>query len=83
MKQFIDLIYSLGLYPLIKRTSRITTTSAILIDNMFTSELECKIDSDHISDHLSIFALCKCNVKNNVSSYSNKFVTLAMKISML
>ena len=32
-KQFIDLMYSLGLYPLIKRPSRITTTSATLIDN--------------------------------------------------
>ena len=87
MKQFIDLMYSLGLYPLIKRPSRITTTSATLIDNMFTSELECKIDSgllvNDISDHLSIFVLCKCNVKNNVSSYSNKFVTLAMKTSTL
>ena len=42
MKQFIDLMYSLGHYPLIKRTSIITTTSTTLIHNMFTSELECK-----------------------------------------
>ena len=42
MKQFIDFMYSPGLYPLIKRTSRITITSATLIHNMFTSELERK-----------------------------------------
>ena len=45
-KQFIDLMYNIGLYPLIKRPSRITTTSATLIDNILTSEIECKIDSD-------------------------------------
>ena len=43
-KQFVDLMYSLGLYPLINRTSRITVTSATLIDNNFTSEREYKID---------------------------------------
>ena len=44
----------------------------------FVWELECKIDNgllvNEISYHLPIFALCKCNVKNNVSSFSNKYV---------
>ena len=75
-KQFIDLMYGLGFYPLIKRPGKITTTS--VIDNIFTSEPECKIDSgllvNDISDHLPTFALCKCNVKNNVSNFSNKYV---------
>ena len=61
-KQFIDLMYSIGLYLLITRPSRIITTSATLIDNMFTYELECKIDSgrlvNDISDNLPIFTMC-------------------------
>ena len=77
-KHFIDMMHSLGLYPLIKRPTRVTTTSATLIDNISTSELECKIDSGMLvndtKDHLLIFALCKCNGKSNVSSSSNKYV---------
>ena len=77
-KLFVDLMYSLGLYPLINRPSRITTTSATLIDNIFTSELECKIDSgllvNDISDHLPVFALCPCIVKRDVNEHSNKCI---------
>ena len=44
-KDFIEMLYSLGLYPLIDRPSRITSNSATLIDNIFTNELQ----HDHIS----------------------------------
>ena len=42
-KEFLDVLYSLGLYTLINRHTRISTTSATLIDNIFTFELESKI----------------------------------------
>ena len=62
-KQCVDIMYSLGLYALINRLSRLTATSATLIDNIFTSELEYKIYSGLLvndnSDHFSNFALCQ------------------------
>ena len=74
-KQFIDVMYSLGLYPLIIRQSRISATSATLIDNIFTSELDYNIDNglliNDISDHLPICAVCKRSIVNNVSNSAN------------
>ena len=58
-KQFIDVMFSLGLYPLIIRPSRIYATSTTLIDNIFTSVFEYNIDSElfinYISEDLTIF----------------------------
>ena len=77
-KQCVDLMYRLGLYPLISRPSRVIATSATFIDNIFTSELEYKIDGgllvNCISDHLPIFALCQWNVKRNINERSNKYI---------
>jgi hypothetical protein len=60
---FIERLYSLGLFPLIKKPSRITSHSATLIDNIFTSELEMEINSglliEDLSDHLPIFQVTK------------------------
>ena len=70
-------MYRLGLHPLISRPSIVIATSATLIDNIFTSELEYKIDGcllvNYISDHLPIFALCQWNVKRNINERSNKY----------
>ena len=68
-KDFIDMLYSIGMYPLIDRPSRITCSSATLIDNIFTNELQ----HDHISglvindtsDHLPVFSIKKCNLERN------------------
>ena len=72
------MLYSLGLYPLINRPTRITTTPAPLIDNIFTSELENKINSGllvhAISDHLQVFALRHCTAKHNISECSKKCI---------
>ena len=38
-KYFLDTMYSLGLYPLIDRPSRITNHSSTLIDNILTTNL--------------------------------------------
>ena len=36
---FLDMMYSLGMYPLIPKPTRITSTSATHIDNIFTNEI--------------------------------------------
>ena len=69
-KNVLDIIYSLGLYPLIDKPIRVTDSSATLIDNIFTNELRhnltCGILFNDISDHLPIFALCEYNIKRNI-----------------
>lgn len=44
-RDFVDSMYSLGLIPTILKPSRITTTSATLIDNIFTNIMDSKITS--------------------------------------
>ena len=65
-KQFLDTMYSLGLYPLIDKPTRNTHNSTKLINNIFTNELRFYLTSgvmfNDISDHLPIFALCECNI---------------------
>ena len=60
---FIDQLYSHGLHPLINRPTRITRTSASIIDNIFTNELQISQLSglliNDLSDHLPNFQICK------------------------
>ena len=66
--KFVDAMYSIGLYPLIDKPSRITQYSATLIDNIFTNELTNQIISglliNDISDHLPIFSLTRSSPKD-------------------
>ena len=66
-KHFLDLMYSLGLYPLIDKPTRITYISATLIDSIFTNELlhniTCGILFNDINDHLPIFALYEYQIR--------------------
>ena len=52
---YVDTMFSLGLYPLIDKPTRITAHSSTLIDNIFTNELNYNINSgiliNDISDH--------------------------------
>ena len=61
---FLELMLQNGLYPSITRPSRITNTSATLIDNIFISEkFHHSFDSvvliSDISDHLPLLCLVK------------------------
>ena len=60
---YVDTMFSLGLYPLIDKPTRIIAYSATLIDHIFTNELDSTVSSglliNDISDHLPIFAICK------------------------
>ena len=62
---FIDQLYSLGLYPLIDRPSRIPTSCATLIDNIFTNQSNCDngLLINYISDHLPVFSISKPNLE--------------------
>ena len=63
---FVDSMYSYGFFPLINRPTRITTSSATIIDNIFTNNLfhagaSCQgILVTYISDHLLIFHINCC-----------------------
>lgn len=60
-KEYLDLLFAYGLYPLIDKPTRITNHSATLIDNIFTNVFSNSsngiIITDEISDHLPVFSL--------------------------
>ena len=56
-KNFADLLFSFGLYPLINKPTRISFDTATLIDNIFTNITAKNINGiliNDISDHLPI-----------------------------
>ena len=61
-KHFLDQMFSSGLYPLITRPTRITATTATIIDYLFCSQLcrnkMCGIILSDATDHMPIFVLC-------------------------
>ena len=61
--EFINTLFSIGLFPLITKPSRITNHSATLIDNIFSNEIESNTVSglmiNDITDHLPVFVLNK------------------------
>ena len=62
------MMHSIGLYPLITRPTTITTHSATVIDNIFTSLIKDDLDAgiiiDDITDHLPIFGLYRLGDTN-------------------
>ena len=60
---FLNALFSLGMFPLIDRPSRITEYSATLIDNIFSNNLYENISNglliNDISDHLPVFSITK------------------------
>ena len=61
-KSFLDTMYSIGLYPLVDRPTRICNHSFSLIDNIFTNVTNHNVTSgilvSDITDHLPIFVFC-------------------------
>jgi hypothetical protein len=60
---FVNLVYSYGMFPLINQPTRITINSQTTIDNIFISNLEhirvSGILTIDITDHLPIFTIIK------------------------
>jgi len=65
---FVNMLFSFGIIPLINRPSRITQFSATLIDNIFTNDIYDKLNSgliiSDISDHLPIFTILGSSGQN-------------------
>ena len=75
VRQFLDLMYSIGLYPLITKPTRISQNTATLIDNIFTTDIEqhytCGLLINDISDHLPIFTMEQNINKNKAKKKHN------------
>ena len=71
--EFIETMFSYGLYPLISKPTRISTRSCTLIDNIFLNDFYKNVETGllytDISDHFPIFCLVVFisvyTVKNN------------------
>lgn len=74
---FLELMYSMSLYPTITKPSRITTHSASLIDNIFTNNMDNNMISgliiSDISDHLPVFIIYKCNYNKRKELKETKY----------
>ena len=63
-KEFVNIMFSLSLHPLIVKPSRITKDAATLIDNIFTNVTDVKTVSELLVtdvDHLPVFAVLEMN----------------------
>ena len=73
---FIDLMYSKGVFPLITKPTRITNTTSTLIDNIFTNDLDHKYTSGaficDVTDHLPIFIIGSNSIKSDMNK--SKFI---------
>ena len=58
-KDFLNMLYSYGVFPQINKPTRVTSFSSTIIDNVFTNVLSMNAKSgilcNDISDHLPIF----------------------------
>ena len=65
--EFIETMFSYGLYPLISKPTRISTRSCTLIDNIFLNDFYENVETGllytDISDHFPIFCLIKTDRK--------------------
>ena len=63
VKDFVDFLTSFGLFALITKPTRITSTTSTLIDNIFTNciqdDFDCGILCSDLSDHMPIFSINK------------------------
>ena len=78
-QQFINLNLDYDLFPVITRPTRITHTSATLIDNIFlesklTGQTTNKIIIDDISDHLPTITIIE-----NLNPSTNKWVEITSR----
>jgi hypothetical protein len=73
---FINMMFSHNLLPLIDKPTRITPDSATLLDNIFTNHVNDSFPSGiffyDISDHLAVFHLSNCNMQNNKRTQINR-----------
>ena len=76
---YIDIMFTNNLFPVITKPSRITTDTATLIDNIYTNALEKQITSglliNDITDHLPVFAMFPHYLRNKSKPINHSYVT--------
>ena len=76
-EEFVNSMYSLSLYPLITKPSRITVDSATVIDNIFTNYMENGLVSGllmtDISDHLPVFVIHGCDYVKEKDNHTTQY----------
>ena len=81
--EFLDIMYSNMLLPLITRPTRIISYTATLIDNIFTNHLENYLFSGllftDISDHLPIFCF---SYEQSSETIDDKFVVSVINLKV-
>lgn len=79
-KEFIDMMYSLSLYPKITRPSQITSLIVTLIDNIFTNLIENKLISgllvNDISNHLTVFIVYDSCYKKDEQDFGQQMMRM-------
>ena len=74
-RYFIDTMFSMGLYPLITKPSRIASHSSTLIDNIFTNDMQhanvSGIILNDLSDHFPVFTLYNYKVRKGGSDLAS------------
>ena len=71
---FLDSLFANGFYPLINKPTRITESTATLIDNIFTNQFSVETDNgllvSDVSDHLPVFTICRYKLKKkNINNF--------------
>ena len=76
-QHFVDLLFSLSLFPLINRPTRLSNQHASIIDNIFTNainkNINCGIIMEDISDHIPIFCISELDVKKPLKNNNELF----------
>ena len=76
--EFIDIMFNVGLHPVISQPTRITSSTNSLIDNIFTNCINDDIYSclliNDLSDHLPIFIVNERNMNHNNSDYQPMYI---------
>ena len=88
VREFFYLIFQNGIFPLINRATRVTKSSATIIDHVLTntmidSEVQSGITKTDISDHFAVFALMRTSlvqpnikktfIKRDINGHSIKY----------
>ena len=77
IKDFINLMFSSMFYPLISKPTRITNSSATLIDNIFVNNFDecykCGILLADLSDHLPVFQITSSLPRVNSTCDNTKY----------
>ena len=61
LRTILRLTNSKTMMPLNNNSNRITRKSSTPMDNIFTNDVKHEINSEIISDHLPIYAVCTCD----------------------